>query len=134
MSHRRRSTLEKKTQADIEAALGAEADLLLLRNSVGKAEYVNGEAREYHVPFGLGVGSPDLVGLLRIESDDGLLAAWFCLEVKADEGDVDPDQEKCHRIWRRFGALIFVVRSVAQARAALGVAREAVRSASRRAA
>ena len=126
MSHKRRSTLEKKTQADIEADLGSEPDLLLLRNAVGKATYVDDEAQEFHVPFGLGVGSPDLVALLLAP---GIcpLAVWLCLEVKAEEGEVDAEQVKCHRIWRRFGALIFVVRSVAEARAALESARAAVR-------
>jgi hypothetical protein len=124
MSHKRRSTLEKKIQADIEADLGSEADLLLLRNAVGKATYVDDEAREFHVPFGLGVGSPDLVASLRIPST--AIGVWFCLEVKAAEGDVDPEQEKCHRVWRRFGALIYVVRSVVEARAALTEARAAL--------
>ena len=117
MSHRRRSILEKKIQADIEADLGAEADLLLIRNAVGKATYLNEEAHEFHVPYGLGKGSPDLVGILAP------LGRWLCLEVKADEGDVDPEQVKCHAIWRRFGALIFVVRTVDEARAALEEAR-----------
>ena len=125
MSHRRRSVLEKKVQADIEAALGAESDLLLLRNAVGKATYVDDEAREFHVPFGLGVGSPDLVALLLVLGPRAL-AAWFCLEVKAEEGDLDPEQEKCHAIWRRFGALIYTVRSVAEAHAAVLDARKAV--------
>lgn len=123
MSHRRRSTLEKKIQADIEADLGSEPDLLLLRNAVGKATYVDGEAKEYHVPFGLGVGSPDLVAILRVETGIAPIGLWLCFEVKAEEGDVDPEQEKCHAIWRRFGALVVVVRSVAEAREALEEAR-----------
>ena len=127
MSHRKRSTLEKKIQADIEAALGCEPDLLLLRNAVGKATYVNDDAHEFHVPFGLGVGSPDLVAMLLVPTQP-VVAVWFCLEVKADEGQVDPDQENCHRIWRRFGALIHVVRSVAEGRAALEASRSAMRS------
>jgi len=127
MSHSKRSTLEKKIQADIERALGAEPDLLLLRNAVGKATYVNDDAHEFHVPFGLGVGSPDLVALLRVPSAPSL-AIWWALEIKSDEGDVDPEQEKCHRIWRRFGAVIHVVRSVQEARAALDATRATLRS------
>lgn len=123
MSHRRRSVLEKRIQAEIEADLGSEADLLLLRNSVGKAEYSNGEAKEYHVPFGLGVGSPDLVSILRVETGIAPIGIWLCFEVKAEEGDVDPEQEKCHAIWRRFGAIVVVVRSIAEARDALEEAR-----------
>jgi hypothetical protein len=127
MSNQRRSVLEKKIQADIELALGSEPDLLLLRNAVGKATYVNDEAREFHVPFGIGVGSPDLVAMLRLATTP-VIALWLCLEVKAEEGDVDPEQEKCHRIWRSFGALIFVVRSVGEALGALREARMIARS------
>lgn len=120
---RRQSPLEKDLQRQIEAAIGSEPDLLLLRNSVGEAVYYTGEGQQYHVPYGLGVGSPDLVGILRV----GLhLAAWFCLEVKTDDGVVSDEQEKCHRVWRRFGALVYVVRSVDDARRALTTAREAV--------
>lgn len=128
MSHRRRSTLEKKIQADIEADLGSEPDLLLLRNAVGKATYVDGQAKEFHVPFGLGVGSPDLVGILRIETGIAPIGIWLCFEVKADEGELDEAQVKCHAIWRRFGAIIVVVRSVAEARGALEEARGIGRS------
>lgn len=123
---KRRSTLEKKIQADIEADLGAEPDLLLLRNSIGQAQYINEtDGKEFFVPYGLGKGSPDIVALLRVELRPvGIkLATWFCLEVKPPEGSLEPDQEKCHRIWRRFGAYIATVRSVAEARAALERAR-----------
>ncbi len=120
----KRSALETKIQADIEAAIGAEPDLLLLRNSVGRATFYSDEGKPYHVPYGLGVGSPDLVGLLRIELRPGVaVAVWFCLEVKAAEGALEPEQVKCHAMWRRFGALIYTVRSPDEARAALACAR-----------
>jgi hypothetical protein len=120
MSHRRRTVLEKQRQREIEAEIGAEPDLLLFKNSVGKARFVNeSDGSEYFVPFGLGEGSPDLVGMLRV----GRLGVWFCLEVKADEGELDPEQIKCHAIWRRAGAIVETVRSAAEARAALERAR-----------
>lgn len=120
----KRDKLETKIQADIEAALGAEHDLLLLRNSIGKARFFTDEGKAYTVPYGLGVGSPDLVGILRVDvPGDVPFAVWFCLEVKAPEGTVDPEQHKCHAIWRRFGALVYVVRSVADAKEALAKAR-----------
>jgi hypothetical protein len=62
------------------------------------------------------------------------MGAWFCLEVKADEGELDAEQVKCHAIWRRFGALIYVVRSVAEARPALESARLVISSSLRRSA
>lgn len=123
MSHKRRSKLEKTTQAAIEADLGAEPDLLILRNSVGQARFTNTDAKEYFVPFGLGPGSPDLVGILRVPFGGVAVGVWFALEIKANEGDLDPEQLKCHAIWRRFGAFIETVRSVDEARAALERAR-----------
>lgn len=122
----RRQQLEKKVQRDIELALGAEPDLLLLKNSVGQARFVDAEGKEFFVPYGLGKGSPDLVGLLRISvvaPVDRLVSIWFCLEVKAEGGVLSPDQEKTHAIWRRFGAFVDTVRSVGEARAALDRAR-----------
>lgn len=117
------SSLEKKIQADIEAALGSESDLLLLRNSCGAAEYIDEKTgKMWHVPYGLGSGSPDLVGLLKTRH----LAAWFCLEVKQPGKSATEEQEKAHAIWRRFGAVIHVVHSVHEAREALECARARV--------
>ena len=124
MSHARRSVLEKKIQRDIEADLGAEPDLLLLRNSVGKATYFSeADGKEYHVPYGLGEGSPDLVAILRVSIHGVIAGVWFCLEVKPPEGELEHEQVKCHAVWSRFGAVIETVRSVADARGALERAR-----------
>jgi hypothetical protein len=123
MSHRRRSTLEKKIQADIEAAIGSEP---------GHAKYFDPKTgHDWHVPYGLTPGSPDLVSMLLIPELPFALSVWFCLEVKADSGELTDEQETCHAIWRRFGALISVVRSVEEARAALEIARLKVREAMR---
>jgi hypothetical protein len=127
---RRRSKLETSIQNEIELAIGSEPDLLLLRNSVGEAvHYDRNSGREWHVPYGLGKGSPDLVGLLLVPSTATSFSVWFCLEVKADTGELSEEQETCHAIWRRFGALIFVVRSVDEARASLADARTKARTA-----
>lgn len=138
---KRRSVLENEIQREIEASLGAEPDLLLLRNSVGGARFFNEtDGKEFFVPYGLGKGSPDIVGILRIthrrpvknlagrtvgftDSDLPDLGVWFCLEVKPPEGELEDDQKKCHEIWRRFGAFVKTVRSVADAREALEQAR-----------
>ncbi len=115
----RRSVLESSIQASIELELGAEPDLLLLRNNVGVSIHFREDGSEYRIPYGLGKGSPDLVGLLFRAGS----ALWFCLEVKAPGEDATDEQKKCHTIWRRFGAFISVVESVEQARAALHRAR-----------
>lgn len=128
-----RSPLERELQRRIEAAIGSEPDLLLLRNSVGQAEYVTDDGRSFFVPYGLGVGSPDIVGILRVRtrSNDPLdpprtLGTWFCLEVKTDKGTLSDEQLKCHHVWRKFGAFVAVVRSVEDARAALANARKGI--------
>lgn len=133
-----RSVLEKETQRQIEAEIGAEPDLLILRNSVGLAQHINeDDGKVWFVPYGLGEGSPDLVAMLRVTRSDKYfeklgppvpmhLAVWFCIEVKADEGKPSDEQEKCHRLWRRFGALVYVCRSAKEAREALEDARERV--------
>lgn len=108
--------LESPIQAEIEAALGAEPDLLLLRNTVGHVKYYDektGEPR--YVTYGLGKGSPDLVGILG--------GRWFCLEIKVPGEEPDPHQEKCHATWRAFGAFVMAVHSVGEARSALALAR-----------
>lgn len=120
MSHKRRTVLEKRIQREIEAAIGSEPDLLLFKNSVGTATFTNDEeGRSYYVPYGLGDGSPDLVGILNVRG----VGRWFCLEIKPPEGELEPHQRTCHEIWRRFGAFIETARSVADARAALERAR-----------
>lgn len=108
--------LESTIQASIEAALGAEPDLLLLRNTVGFLKYVDAsDGHERRLTYGLGTGSPDLVCLLS--------GRWFCLEVKRPGEKPTAAQLKCHDIWRRFGALVYVVTSAQEARDALADAR-----------
>lgn len=110
--------MESILQRNIEIAIGSEPDFLMLRNSVGSAKYVQETTgKTFHVPYGLGVGSPDLVGIL---------APWgvfIGLEVKDPNGIVEPHQTTSHELWRRFGALVYVVRSVEDARIALQHAR-----------
>jgi hypothetical protein len=101
----RRTRLEKVVQREIELALGAEP-------------YMDPDGGVFHVPYGLGTGSPDLVGILAP------WGRWLCLEVKAPGEDARDEQEKCHRAWRRFGAFVETVRSVEEARTALQRARD----------
>lgn len=120
-----RSVLETEIQRRIQVELGSEPDLLLLRNSVGEAKHIDEDTgKVWTVPYGLGTGSPDLVGLLRIETINGEeLASWFCLEVKCPGEKPNDAQKKSHEVWRRFGAFIAVVTSPIEAREALRRAR-----------
>ncbi len=148
-----RSRDELVIQNAIEAALGAEPDLLLLRNVVTSPEIVDDEGNVHKFPVGLGTGSPDLVAHLRRElivavcdtpamvgehhDASGVVISrtvyhacrplvvgqWFCLEVKRPGKTASPSQEKCHAQWRSFGAFVAVVDSVEGAREALARAR-----------
>ncbi len=109
----KRQTLEPEIQRRIEAAIGAEPDVLVLRNSVGTARHVSRDGREYFVPYGLGVGSPDLVCVVAP------LGRLVGLEVKCPGEEPSAEQRHCHEVWRRFGAFIAVVRSPEDARAAI---------------
>ena len=119
--------LEARIQRDIEAALGSEQDLYLMRNSEGRAVYYSKDGKRYFVPYGLEVGSPDLVGMLRAPMRHGpnaeWLSYWFCLEIKRPGEELSEDQVKCHARWRARGALVYTVTSVEEARKALEDAR-----------
>lgn len=120
------NALERQIQNAIFAALGAEPDLLLLRNNIGVADYPDPETGKVaKVAYGLGVGSPDLVAFLEVPGRG--IAAALAWEVKQPGEGPTPAQRKCHGIWRRFGVRVAVVHSVDEARDALAAAREAVR-------
>ena len=109
----RRPVLESEIQRQILAAIGSEWDYLVLKNSVGVAQHYAADGKSWKVPYGLGVGSPDLVGILAP------LGRWLCFEVKCPGEEATKEQEIVHSIWRGFGAFVFVVHSVEETRAAL---------------
>jgi hypothetical protein len=109
---------EADVQRAIELELGADPDILLLRNSVGATHEVGDDGRERWVTWGLGVGSPDLVLIL---APRGRLVG---LEVKKPGEDATPQQRAVHAVWRRFGAYVATVHGPQEARAALEEARE----------
>lgn len=114
-------TPEALVSEEIKRALGSLPDLLLLRNTVGM-HHMPDEAKNQvrNVRHGLGNGSPDFVCILR---DPRGIGVWLCLEVKAPGKESTPDQEKCKRIWSRFGALVYTVHSADEALKALNDAR-----------
>lgn len=114
---------EKHIQREIELALGAEPDLLLFKNSVGRARHVDANGKSFMVPYGLGSGSPDLVGILRTPSG---LGVWVCFEVKRPGERLERHQAECHAMWAKFGARVFTVHSVSGAVEALAKARREV--------
>lgn len=111
--------LESEIKRRIMVAIGAEPDLLLMENVVGSALYINKETGiEYHVPYGLMKGSPDLVGIMLPGG------WWVCFEVKQPGLDAEPHQREIHDLWGKFGALVYVVHSPEEAVDALNDARK----------
>lgn len=90
----------------IREALVETGHVMLFRNNVGFD-------RERRVKYGLGLGSPDLVGLLR---PSGRLCGF---EVKTPIGRVSKEQNLWHAAARSAGGFVAVVRSVDDAMLAL---------------
>lgn len=91
---------ERDVQDAIELALGAEPDVLLLRNNVGVARHVADDGTERFVRFGLGPGSPDLLCIVAP------LGRVVGLEVKRPGEHATAEQLHVHAVWRRFGAIV----------------------------
>lgn len=124
-----RKPSESTILREILEALGAEPDLVLFRNSVGRAPMVDmATGKAYHITFGLGPGSPDIVGILRRETQSGVAGQWFCLEVKRPGAGPSAEQAKCAKVWRWYGAFVATVSSVEEAHDALGRARNGASS------
>jgi hypothetical protein len=114
-----RPPVERDVQADIRLALGREPDLVLWRNAQVYAEFEDGaKARG-----GLGKGSSDLVGILRVKVGEGHLGRFFGLEIKKPGEAPKPSQERWFALVRSFGGFASWADSVEMARAALERAR-----------
>ena len=104
---------ESEIQAAIRAALGRLPDVCLWRNHVGQLTDVTGAVH----PFGLAVGSADLIGVL---APSGRLIA---LECKSPTGRLRREQRDWLAVVRKFGGFACVVRSADEALAAVERAR-----------
>ncbi len=68
--------------------------------------------QRHTIRWGLGVGSPDLVGSFHGRA--------FGFELKAEDGVVSPEQERWHAAARRQGMRVDVVRSEGEALSLIG--------------
>lgn len=126
---------ETRIQRLIQHRIGALPDVYLMRNSVGLATHeqlIGDQVVQRKVPYGLEVGSPDLVAILSVRTSNGrVVGLWFCLEVKKPGEKPTKEQRECHERWRKFGAFVETVTNEDEAVAALERARawgrEAVR-------
>lgn len=113
-AHRNR---EAVLQAKILAECGSLAGVILLVNTVKTIPNPYGPG---NLTFGLGKGSPDLVGAV-----DG---RFIGLEVKLPGEKPEPHQAQLHAAWRSLGCFVAVVTSVEEAREAIEQCREAGRT------
>lgn len=114
MTTSKSTTPESQIQYEIRRALGLEPDLELNVNVQGVFKDERGNSRR----VGLGVGTPDLVGILAPSG------RMFALEVKSASGRLSEEQKLCIARWRKLGAFVAVVRSADEARQALQRARQ----------
>jgi hypothetical protein len=99
---------EAVLQSQIVAACGALPGVLLLVNVVKTIPNPYGPGK---LTFGLGKGSPDLVGAV-----DG---RFIGLEVKCPGERPEPHQAQLHAAWRSVGCFVAVVTSVDEAKSAI---------------
>jgi VRR-NUC domain len=99
---------ESHIVADILAVLAATGAVLVWRNNTGELRGVR---------FGLGVGSPDIVGILQGSG------RFFGLEVKTPKGRISSAQRTWHARARAAGAFVDFARSTEEAVDALNRAR-----------
>lgn len=99
---------ETRLMLSIREALIATGRVLLWRNNVGR--YKRGK---HWIQYGLGVGSPDLVGILRPHG------RMFAIEVKTPKGEESHEQSCWQGAARQAGAIVATVRSVDEAMALL---------------
>lgn len=99
---------ETKIQREVKHKLNVTKRCRLIRNNVGFA-------KEEKIPFGLGKGSPDLIGPLR----GGIV---FGLEIKTPTGSISADQRAWWRAAYRWGVRGGVCRSLEGAFRALDAA------------
>lgn len=85
----------------IRRELNATRRVRLVRNNVGFDT-------EHRIPYGLGRGSADLVGMLRG-------GVSFAIEVKTPEGRMSPEQRAWWRAYRAWGGQGGVARTVPEA-------------------
>lgn len=100
--------LEATVQSEIRFAVNSLSFARLVRNNVGSYEN-NGQ----WVQYGLGKGSPDLVGWVQMENG---IARVFCIEVKREDGGViEPEQKASITAINKRGGAAAVCRSAASA-------------------
>lgn len=105
---------ETEVLHQVRAALMATGRVSLWRNNAGGELVLPERGPRRFVHYGLGLGSPDLVGFLR-----GPSARFVGFEVKAPGGRLSKQQRLWHAAAHDGGAFVAVVHSPDEALAAL---------------
>jgi hypothetical protein len=124
---------EGRLKSDIRLSLGRVDDVRLFNNPVGqawagtKSALKDGSVLLYkprRVAFGLAPGSGDLIGWQTVTITPDMVgkqvAVFLSMEVKLPRGDVRPEQRTWRAAVAKAGGIAVVVRSVADAWAAIG--------------
>jgi hypothetical protein len=111
-----RRRTEATIQDEVRRVLGTDPRVWLLRNNVGAHAETSPGGFQRWARYGLGDGSADLVGIVTMP--DGL-GRFIALEVKSEAGKLTEAQASWLELVRRRGGFAAVVRSAADARAAV---------------
>lgn len=109
-----RKRTESTAQAETIAALNRLPGVRVARNNVGRLQDRNGT----WVAYGLGVGSPDIVGIYTAELCHNPLcpvALAFGVEMKSETGKLRHEQELWRDAMQRRGLPTFLARSAEEA-------------------
>ena len=122
MSRKREETaLQKRVMRE----LGALYYVVVHRNNVGTATFVDDEGNPHRVEYGTGgEGAPDL--LFEVLHEVGPVPVWVALwiELKTETGDLLPSQVAWHAAAAKMHRNAVVARSVEQARYFVEMVRE----------
>ena len=106
MKTKKKHTPEGKIQSRIMLAVGSLPGVVVQRNTVGSYRERNG-----WITYGLGTGSPDIVGWIMLKNEGVTVPVTIGIEVKTPRGKVSKDQAQWHRAAERNGVAVGVCRN-----------------------
>lgn len=104
LPQKKRRVLERDIQAAIRKHVNRLPGVRIVRNNTGTLR----DIRDVPITYGLGDGSPDLVGVIVVEG----LPLTFAIEVKAPGKKPSPAQRAWHRFARKWGITVIVAHTV----------------------
>lgn len=106
---------ETEILQQIRLTAGGVSGVRLFRNSIGVARFDNGAT----IPYGLCVGSSDLIGWRSVRITPGMvgktIAAFVAIEVKTPTGRTTPEQSNFIQAVRKAGGMAGIATSPTEA-------------------